>query len=52
MPTKDYKSGARGVTLVAISPDSKFCATKSTSSPSCVWIWDLNEFNLNSILVQ
>lgn len=45
-------SAARGITLIAISPDSKFLASKSTTSPNCVWIWDLNEYNLNSILIQ
>jgi WD40 repeat protein len=41
-----------GVSLIAISSDSLFCATKNENSPNYVWIWDLTLFTLNTILIQ
>jgi WD40 repeat protein len=42
----------RGISRIEVSFDSRFCATKCETSPKCVWIWDLVEMSLNSILVQ
>lgn len=46
------KVAKRGISLIQVSHDSRFCATKCETSPNCVWIWDLVEMSLNSILVQ
>ena len=40
-----------GISLVAISHDSRFVATKNELYPTLVWIWDLVRLQLNSILV-
>lgn len=49
VPRVDSK---RGVIICALSCDAKYCAAVCASSPRCVWIWDLSDYNLNSILVQ
>mmetsp|Transcript_34532 Transcript_34532/g.33729 ORF Transcript_34532/g.33729 Transcript_34532/m.33729 type:complete len:129 (+) Transcript_34532:979-1365(+) len=41
-----------GVSLIAISSDNYFCATKNENSPNYVWVWDLATFTLNTLLVQ
>ena len=46
------KVAKHGISKVEVSFDSRFCATKCETSPTCVWIWDLVEMALNSILVQ
>jgi hypothetical protein len=38
--------------MIALSSDAKFCATVSASAPKYVWVWDLTDYNLNSILCQ
>lgn len=59
IPLQDQNPGVgignvakRGISKIEVSHDSRFCATKSETSPNCVWIWDLVEMSLNSILVQ
>ena len=42
----------RGISIIQFSYDNRFCATKCEATPKCVWIWDLVEMSLNSILVQ
>ena len=42
----------RGISKIEVSHDSRFAATKCLTSPKCVWIWDLVEMSLNSLLVQ
>ena len=42
----------KGIQQIALSSDSKFCATLCATTPKCVWVWDLSDYNLNSILVQ
>lgn len=42
----------KGMLQIALSTDSKFCATVCATTPKCVWVWDLTDYNLNSILVQ
>ena len=42
----------KGMLQIALSGDSKFCATVCATTPRCVWVWDLTDYNLNSILVQ
>ena len=42
----------RGVSRIEVSFDSRFAATKCETSPRCIWIWDLVEMSLNSLLVQ
>ena len=42
----------RGISIIEISHDNRFCATKCEAAPKCVWIWDLVEMSLNSLLVQ
>ena len=42
----------RGISIVQLSHDNRFCATKCEATPKCVWIWDLVEMSLNSLLVQ
>ena len=42
----------RGVSLIAVSFDSRYAASKDEASPQIVWIWDLVELSLNSVLVQ
>jgi len=42
----------RGITKIEVSYDSRFAATKCETSPRCVWVWDLIEMSLNSIMVQ
>ncbi len=58
-PLQDQSAGVgvgkvpkRGISHIEVSFDSRFVATKSETSPCCVWIWDLVEMSLNSILVQ
>ena len=41
----------RGVSLITVSFDSRYAASKDESSPQIVWIWDLVELSLNSVLV-
>lgn len=38
--------------MIAVSHDDRFCATKSEAAPNCVWVWDLQEMSLNSLVVQ
>jgi WD40 repeat protein len=40
------------VSLVAISPDARFAASKCETYPSVVFVWDLQRLTLNSIMVQ
>jgi WD40 repeat protein len=42
----------RGISLIAVSYDDRFCATKNEATPNCVWVWDLQEMSLNSFIVQ
>jgi WD40 repeat protein len=42
----------KGITSVALSSDAKFVAAVSACTPHCVWVWDLSDYNLNSVLVQ
>ena len=46
------KDAKRGISKIAVSYDSRFCATKCETTPNCVWVWDLVEMSLNSLLVQ
>ena len=46
------KVARKGISKIEVSYDSRFAATKSETSPNCVWVWDLIEMSLNSILVQ
>ena len=41
-----------GISLVAISQDTHYVATKNELYPSLVWVWDLLRLTLNSLLVQ
>lgn len=41
----------KGLIKIALSSDGKFCASLSATTPKCVWVWDLSDYNLNSILV-
>ena len=59
LPLQDQAPGVglgkvanRGVSRIEVSHDSRFAATKCLTSPRCVWIWDLVEMSLNSLLVQ
>ncbi len=36
--------------MIALSSDAKFCAAVTASAPKYVWVWDLTDYNLNSIL--
>ena len=40
-----------GISLVAISHDARFVATKNEIYPQIVWVWDLVRLQLNSVLV-
>ena len=42
----------RGISIIEVSFDNRFCATKCEATPRCVWIWDLIEMSLNSLLTQ
>ena len=42
----------QGLKRICFSSDAKFCATLSENTPKCVWVWDLTDYNLNSVLVQ
>ena len=46
------KVAKKGISLIEVSYDSRFAASKSETSPRCIWVWDLVEMSLNSILVQ
>ncbi|CDW84361.1 wd repeat-containing protein wrap73 [Stylonychia lemnae] len=41
-----------GISLIAISRDNKFLATKNEICPNVVWIWDLNRVCLNTVMIQ
>lgn len=41
-----------GISKIAISMDSNYVATVCESCPKYVWIWDLSNICLNSILLQ
>lgn len=46
------KVAKRGISRIEVSFDSRFAATKCETSPNCVWVWDLVEMSLNSLMVQ
>jgi WD40 repeat protein len=48
----DFVEAKRGISLIAVSFDDRFCATKNEATPNCVWVWDLQEMCLNSLIVQ
>lgn len=50
--SKQATSNARGISVIAISHDDRYCATKNEQTPCCVWVWDLIEMTLNSLIVQ
>ena len=37
----EYCEVKRGISVIAISFDDRFCATKNEATPNCVWVWDL-----------
>ena len=41
-----------GISLVAISHDARFAASKNELYPSVVFVWDLTKLQLNSLIVQ
>jgi WD40 repeat protein len=41
-----------GISLIAISHDQRYCATKSELHPLAVFIWDLTRLTLNSLMLQ
>jgi hypothetical protein len=41
-----------GISLIAISQDARFAATKNELQPHVVWIWDLTRLYLNSVMIQ
>ena len=40
-----------GISLVAISKDSRYAATKNELFPTVVFVWDLTKLNLISLVV-
>lgn len=40
-----------GISMISISADSRYIAAKNENCPTYVWIWDLVELNLNTVLV-
>ena len=52
LETKTALATARGISLIAVSNDDRYCATKNEQTPCCVWVWDLQELTLNSLIVQ
>jgi len=42
----------RGISIISVSFDSRFVASKNENTPRCVWIWDMVEMSLNSLLIQ
>lgn len=41
-----------GISIIEVSHNNTFIATKNENNPNCVWIWDLNTLALNTILIQ
>ena len=41
-----------GISLLAISNDSRFVATKNEINPNVVWIWDIQRLCLNTLMIQ
>ena len=41
----------RGISLITISQDSHYVAAKSDALPTCVYVWDLTELTLNSVII-
>ena len=41
-----------GISNIKISSDSQYVATVCENTPKCVWIWDLQKLQLNTLLVQ
>ena len=41
-----------GISLIAISQDARFAATKNELQPHGVRIWDLTRLCLNSVMIQ
>lgn len=42
----------QGISLLAFNTDGTLCATKDDSTPSTVWIWDLQSLKPRIILIQ
>jgi WD40 repeat protein len=42
----------KGITLIACSFDDRYLATKNEQCPNCVWVWDLMDMSLNSLIIQ
>ena len=45
-------SKLRGISLLAVSFDGNYAATKADSQPNCVFVWDLGDLTLNSVVLQ
>ncbi len=41
-----------GISIIAISRDNRYAATKNEICPNLVWIWDLQRVCLNTVMVQ
>lgn len=41
-----------GISLIAISNDSRYVATKNELTPNLVWIWDIQKLSLNTVMIQ
>jgi len=48
----DKANPSFGVSIVAWSFDSKLLATCEGSMPNCLWIWDMETMELESLLIQ
>jgi len=41
----------RGISLISVSKDGHYVAAKSDALPTCVFVWDLTELSLNSVII-
>lgn len=41
LEAKQAPAIARGISVIAVSFDDRYCATKNEQTPCCVWVWDL-----------
>lgn len=41
----------RGISLITISQDGHYVAAKSDALLTCVYVWDLTELTLNSVII-